>query len=618
MSLFPLFYSLRKWLFAVPAVLMMTTPASAAGNPSEAMILDLPREQMIDAFGRIPVSRLTREDSMAIAAYRFTGDTLKVLAILVEWDDRLHTYSAGTFDSLLFSENVFPGGSVADYYREVSYGQMTIVGDVYGWHNAGPTFSGWGYFDFEDILPAIDPFVDFSQYDGDNDGNVDAVIFIRSGTGEEDTHDPNDMWSAAMVYPLGQGPGPFDGVMVSRWNTSPELRPLHDSLNPPALTGVDTLIGLRVYTHELAHNLGLPDLYDYDAKLDISTYTTPNDANEHPVVDWDIMGYYGYGLLAIGSWLPTHFCGWSRMKLGWIQPIVLTDSLQQIVLYNIEATPDSSLYMIPIDTTVGEYFLLEYRNPSSPAQYDKLDSDFSVFLADQLTFGSDTLDRGLLIMHIDDSLTQTWPVNSGDPHHGVIVEDAGYDPARDTSFNPEGTVTDSAQWWYPYETRRAAPFSSDVPGQEVFGPNTTPNSDGYRFPTGIVVTVDSMAGERLYATVYNPSVIDSDGDGVPDFRDNCPTDFNPDQLDTDSNGVGDVCQSCCIGSTGNVNGDPDDIVDIADLTALIDHLFINFAPVLCPEESNVNGDPAGTIDIADLTALIDHLFISFASTLPCP
>ena len=38
-----------------------------------------------------------------------------------------------------------------------------------------------------------------------------------------------------------------------------------------------------------------------------------------------------------------------------------------------------------------------------------------------------------------------------------------------------------------------------------------------------------------------PPPPDQDHDGIPDFRDNCPTVYNPDQKDSDSNGKGDVC-----------------------------------------------------------------------------
>lgn len=43
---------------------------------------------------------------------------------------------------------------------------------------------------------------------------------------------------------------------------------------------------------------------------------------------------------------------------------------------------------------------------------------------------------------------------------------------------------------------------------------------------------------------------DTDGDGVPDLRDNCPNGFNPDQLDRDGDGIGDVCDNCTPNSDG--------------------------------------------------------------------
>ena len=38
-----------------------------------------------------------------------------------------------------------------------------------------------------------------------------------------------------------------------------------------------------------------------------------------------------------------------------------------------------------------------------------------------------------------------------------------------------------------------------------------------------------------------PPPPDQDHDGIPDFRDNCPTVYNPDQKDSDGNGIGDAC-----------------------------------------------------------------------------
>ena len=48
----------------------------------------------------------------------------------------------------------------------------------------------------------------------------------------------------------------------------------------------------------------------------------------------------------------------------------------------------------------------------------------------------------------------------------------------------------------------------------------------------------------LSITIFSTnSFSGSDGDGVPDDADNCPSVANSDQLDTDSDGAGDVCDS---------------------------------------------------------------------------
>jgi len=59
---------------------------------------------------------------------------------------------------------------------------------------------------------------------------------------------------------------------------------------------------------------------------------------------------------------------------------------------------------------------------------------------------------------------------------------------------------------------------------------------------------------------------------------------------------------------GNVNGDLEDNVNIADLTYLVAYLFGGGAAPPCLEEGNINGDPAEAINIADLTYLVAYLF----------
>lgn len=74
---------------------------------------------------------------------------------------------------------------------------------------------------------------------------------------------------------------------------------------------------------------------------------------------------------------------------------------------------------------------------------------------------------------------------------------------------------------------------------------------------------------------------------------------------------------CCIGVVGNANGDALEEVDIADLTYLVNYLFVTFVPPPCLAEGNITGDPAGEIDIADLTRLVNYLFVTFEPLPAC-
>jgi hypothetical protein len=59
-------------------------------------------------------------------------------------------------------------------------------------------------------------------------------------------------------------------------------------------------------------------------------------------------------------------------------------------------------------------------------------------------------------------------------------------------------------------------------------------------------------------------------------------------------------------------------VTLADLTVLIDHLYISLMPLDCPKAGNLDLSSDGLVTMGDLTAMIDHLFISLSPLPPCP
>ena len=85
------------------------------------------------------------------------------------------------------------------------------------------------------------------------------------------------------------------------------------------------------------------------------------------------------------------------------------------------------------------------------------------------------------------------------------------------------------------------------------------------------------------------------------------------------NGVPSACGStaCCAGSAGNVDASVDQNVDISDLSAMIEYLYISFIPLACYSEANCDGSLDGNVDIADLSSLIDYLYISFTPLAFC-
>jgi immune inhibitor A len=373
--------------------------------------------------------------------------TRRALVLLVDFSDKTAAENQQHYKDMLFSSSTYPTGSMRDFYREASYGQLTVTGEVFG--QGGPT-AGWfrapqqytyytnnnyGFGAYpqnaqrlvEDAVTLADPIVNFANYDNDGDGVVDALFIVHAGLGAEVTGNVNDIWSHAW----GITPKAVDGVTVQGYSMEPE----------------DGRIG--VFSHELGHVFGLPDLYDTD-------YTSAGTGS------WDLM--------AGGSWndgglTPAHPLAWCKVQLGWVNPTTIFNAAQSITVRPSATHPD--VFKLPVKNAASkEYYLLENRQ--------------------QIGFDKHLPGEGLIITHIDENQT----TNTDETHYLVDVEEADGKFDLDKNAN-RGDATD--------------PFPTG--GKTKFDATTTPNSKAYDgTDSKIAITNIQQSGDNITADVNSGGV----------------------------------------------------------------------------------------------------------------
>jgi len=301
--------------------------------------------------------------------------TVRVIVVLVDFDDRAVEQDAVHFEELFFSEDELETGSVREYFREASHGLIDLDGDVVGPYRMRETMETYanGEAGMGDVQPnartmarhaaeAADPDVDFEPFDNDEDGFVDAFVVAHAGPGAEVTGDEDHIWSHKWVLP---GEFPADDVSLFAYLTIPE----------------DARIG--VCAHELGHLIfGWPDLYD-------------TDQSSNGIGDWCLM--------ASGSWngdgrRPAHPSAWCKADQCWVTvtnhaddgTVTIEDVKDSHVVHRLWRNGERS----------DEYFLVENR------QRDRFDEHLP--------------GDGLLIWHIDDSV----PDNTDERHYMVALEQA--------------------------------------------------------------------------------------------------------------------------------------------------------------------------------------------------
>ena len=255
-------------------------------------------------------------------------------------------------------------GSVRDYYLDNSWNGTESVYrpqfDVYGPVDLSESSK---YYDDNGAKYAIieayellQDQISIEDYDTDNDGAIDMVLFYYPGHNQAEGAGEESIWPH-------QGTGDFGYLgskQFNRYFCTSELRGVQGAIPAP----------IGTTCHEFAHSLGLPDFYDTDYEQNGGENFAGGVSH-----DFDLMSGGNYN---DAGRRPPYLSAMERNMLGWMDyPTPITAS------GNCTLEPIQHNQAYQFATAVeGEYFYMEYRNS------EKWDS---------------TLPGGLLVYHVDQS-----------------------------------------------------------------------------------------------------------------------------------------------------------------------------------------------------------------------
>ena len=291
-------------------------------------------------------------------------DTPKALVILVEFQDCafLTKDPVSVFNHLLNASpedetpqvlledynnntNFTNTGSVKQYFSDMSEGVFQPQFDVKGVVKVSKNYAYYGQDQSEnnrDIkykemikeaceLAKSQLGVNFSEYDANNDGNVDLVYVIHAGYGQNTGGEENTLWAKTSFNDITT----IDGKEISAHGINSELN----------FNKGNYITGIGVICHEFSHTMGIPDLYPYNSKAYVN--------NQEPE-SWDLMDAGEYGN---NGYTPVPYCAWELDIMGWNAGIETLDKEPKQITMEPYFSGNRKAYKIEADN--GEYLLLQ-------------------------------------------------------------------------------------------------------------------------------------------------------------------------------------------------------------------------------------------------------------------
>ena len=246
-------------------------------------------------------------------------------------------------------------GSVQKYFKDQSFGQYIPQFDVIGIVTLSGTQKYYGDNDYYDNDLRADEMVaeacnlaedlaDFTPYDTDGDGKLDAIVIVYAGEGEiYGVRNFDAVWAYTSNLEESDEIDYYveiDGKRVANFTAVPELQ------SSAYRDGIGTFI------HEFAHVLGLPN------------FCTTDGGKQKTLGDWDVMDHGSYNN---NSRTPAAMSAYERFYLGWVEPILL-DGPMNVRLRDLNKTGDCAIItaggqhnLNGLSPDPTEFYILENR-----------------------------------------------------------------------------------------------------------------------------------------------------------------------------------------------------------------------------------------------------------------
>lgn len=267
----------------------------------------------------------------------------RTVVIPVQFQDRAFSYGESEIQAVLTKAESYLDTQFRDSVSfSIDLAPVITLNhntDYYGWNGE----RGHDYLIHEALIQACldSKSVDFSTYDNDSDGTVDAVILLAAGPSESDGTDPDDIWPACHMLHDNSIPIFINGKWIDPFLTITEIKSAPG--REPSLNGPGDLC------HELCHIFNLPDFYDTDGMA--SGGTGAGLWQSTSLMDGGNRNNYGN--------TPPNFNSIELELLGLGKSLPLT-----LGNFSLKPLNKESIYIKADTADPGEYILIECRKAS--------------------------------------------------------------------------------------------------------------------------------------------------------------------------------------------------------------------------------------------------------------